>query len=239
METFGADLNGIEGQLVSFKATKNEEGGGVVLLGLAQKVVREGYLRAEKAIETLDGAWKDILVDRGYTIQLSPAETSKNSPGLDLPIAIMLLQASILQNLDSLGEQIAKVSEQTERSTTRKGEDYRKKLLEQVEALKRQRELALRYKKRLQMNTSKYLLIGTFDIVTGRIESPQHGMFGMIAAAKPGFTVIIPERTLRFTARWLPKETRRSLSALRRTCKKCGMWFLVRPRGRPAIARIE
>lgn len=193
MDIYGADLNGIEGQLVSFKATKNEEGGGVVLLGLAQKVVREGYIRAEKAIETLKGPWSKILSDRGYTIQLNPAESTKNSPGLDLPIAIMLLQASILQNLDSLSQEIDRIIEQANKPGTRKTEDDRKRLLERVESLKGQRELAVEYRTRLKENRAKYLLIGTFDIVTGRIESPQHGMFGMIAAAKPGFTVIIPE----------------------------------------------
>jgi len=36
-------------------------------------------------------------------------------------------------------------------------------------------------------------LIGTFDIVSGNISSPEHGMFGMIAAAQDNFKVIIPE----------------------------------------------
>ena len=79
MEIFGADISGIEGQLIRFEATKDEKRQGVILLGLAQRVVKEGYTRASKAIETLDGSWSNILDKQGYTISLYPAETPKKS----------------------------------------------------------------------------------------------------------------------------------------------------------------
>ena len=102
MDIHGADIAGIEGKIIRFIATNEERRKGVTLLGLASKVVREGLLRAAKAIETLDGNWGNILDNQGYTIQLSPSETPKLSASLDLPLAIMLLYASIIQNLESI-----------------------------------------------------------------------------------------------------------------------------------------
>ncbi len=194
MEVYGADLDGIEGQLIRFRATVDVNRRGAALLGLARKVVREGYARAVKAIETLDGGWSDVLADQGYTIDLEPAETPKTSSGLDLPIAIMLLQASILQNLEGLQDQIRQLGEkQRQDAGKRPSSTVKKRILEQIEELVRQRERILRYRKALQRNTRKYLLIGKLDIADGSISPPYHGMFCMIAAARPGFTVVVPE----------------------------------------------
>jgi magnesium chelatase family protein len=201
MEIYGADLNGIEGQLIRFSATKEEGRQGVGLLGLAQKVVLEGVTRAGKAIETLEGEWSRVLTNSGYIIQLNPPEKPKVSAGLDLPIAIMLLQASILQNLDHLKAAIERCEDRIRKLNSKEGRDKAAKeklkadLLAQAEELLRQRELSLKYRKRIQDNNRKYLLIGSFDIVTGDISSPMYGMFGMIAAAKPGFIVIIPDES--------------------------------------------
>jgi len=194
MEVYGADLTGIEGQLIRFTATNDPNRRGVTLLGLAQKVVKEGIIRAAKAIETLDGDWSDILNNQGYTIDLTPAGTRKTSPGLDLPIAIMLLQASILQDLDTLKAEIERLERESTKPEDHKSKgNRRKRLLEHIEALVRQRERILKYRKRLQNNKRKYLLIGKLDIASGGITAPEHGMFSMIAAAKPGFTVVVPE----------------------------------------------
>ncbi len=122
MQIYGADLSGIDGVLIKFKALKEEDKRGVTLLGLAQKVVKEGFVRSSKAIETLDGDWSGALNNQGYTVQLEPSETKKNSPGLDLPLAIMLLQASILQNLDSLSSEIKKRKEVIEKGGTMVGQ---------------------------------------------------------------------------------------------------------------------
>ena len=196
MEIYGADISGIEGQLIRFTAVKEVERRNVTLLGLAQKVVREGFQRAAKAIETLEGEWSSILSNQGYTIQLSPAETPKTSSGLDLPIAIMLLQASILQNLESLASEIERLEKEVEKTSEREGrEKLKRKLLEEIDSLIRQRELILKYRKRLTGNKSRYLLIGTLDITTGRVLTPEYGMFGMISCAKPGFDVVIPEES--------------------------------------------
>ena len=196
MEIYGADINGIEGRLIRFTAVKELERRNVTLLGLAQRVVREGFQRAAKAIETLDGDWNKILSNQGYTIQLSPAETPKTSSGLDLPIAIMLLQASILQNEESLASEIERLEKEVEKIREMEGRERRKtELLEEIDSLIRQRELILKYRKCLAENKSRYLLIGTLDITTGRILTPEYGMFGMISCAKPGFDVVIPEES--------------------------------------------
>ncbi len=194
MEVYGADIDGIEGQLIRFAATKDENRQGVTLLGLAKQVVREGFSRVAKAVETLDGDWSSILTDQGYTVQLAPPDVPKVSAGLDLPLAIMLLYASILQNLDTLADQITKLNDEAAKATDRKnGEEIRHRLLDTIENLVRQRELILKYRERLTANDGKYLLIGTLDICTGNLAPPQYGIFGMISAAQPGFTVIIPE----------------------------------------------
>ena len=197
MEIYGADISGIEGQLIRFTAVKELERRGVTLLGLAQKVVREGFQRAAKAIETLEGDWSKILDNQGYTIQLNPAETPKTSSGLDLPIAIMLLQASILQNIESLTSEIERFEKEVEKIGEKESRARLKgELLEKIDSLITQRELILKYRKRLAENKSRYLLIGTLDITTGRILTPEYGMFGMISSAKPGFDVVIPEESV-------------------------------------------
>jgi hypothetical protein len=61
VEVYGADIRGIEGDLIRFTATRDENRQGTTLLGLAQKVVKEGYARAAKAIETLEGDWARIV----------------------------------------------------------------------------------------------------------------------------------------------------------------------------------
>lgn len=196
MELYGADIDGIEGQLIRFAATKDDNRQGVTLLGLAKRVVKEGFSRVAKAVETLDGDWSSILADQGYTVQLAPPDVPKVSAGLDLPLAIMLLYASILQNLDTLAEQIQKLEEDATKASERKnGDEIRERLLESIENLVRQRDLILKYRERLASNESKYLLIGTLDICTGNLSPPQYGTFGMISAAKPGFMVIIPEES--------------------------------------------
>lgn len=193
MEIFGADINGIDGQLIGFKATKELDRRGVSLLGLAQKVVKEGYFRAEKAIGTMEGPWSQLLAGSGYTIQLSPAERPKTSSGLDLPIAIMLLQASILQNQDSLEAQITELEGAMSKNTSKP--ETREKLLVEMENLVELRTLILKYKKRISTNENKYLLIGSLDIVSGKLTAPEHGMFGMIAAASKDTLVVIPDES--------------------------------------------
>lgn len=193
MEIYGADISGIEGQLIRFKAIKEENRHGVTLLGLAQKVVKEGIVRAVKAIETLEGEW-DVVSNQGYTIDLHPAEDPKTSSGLDLPLAIMLLQASILQGeetvrilIDKRQKQLAKLKHESSKNK------LKEQILDQINSLNNRLELIQKYRERIRDNKNKYLLIGTLDIINGEIESPQRGMFGMISAIEKNFSVIIPE----------------------------------------------
>lgn len=190
MEVYGADINGIEGNLISFRTVKEDNKQGITVLGLASKVVREGVIRAAKAIETLEGDW-DVVNNQGYTFDLSPAEEIKISSGLDLPMAIMLLQACILQSLDRLNEKIAKFQEMASKSA--KDDNAKKKIIDGLEKLIHQKKIINKYRDRLAKNSNKYLLIGKLDMVSGRLETPQHGMLSLISAAQKGFMVIVPE----------------------------------------------
>ncbi len=190
MEVFGADLRGINGQLVKFRTVQESNSSGVKALGLASKVVREGIVRAGKAAQTLKGNW-DILSNSGYTIDLSPAEIEKTSSGLELPIAIMLLQAFILQNLEDLENKAEDIKSALEKS--RLSDEKRKRLTEKLKSINEHSSLIVKYKERLINNKSKYLLIGKLDIVNGGLESPYYGMLGLIAAAEKGFTLIVPD----------------------------------------------
>lgn len=55
MQIFGADINGIDGNLITFRTVRESNAAGVAVLGLASKVVKEGIVRALKAIQTLKG----------------------------------------------------------------------------------------------------------------------------------------------------------------------------------------
>lgn len=190
MEIFGADTKGIVGSLIKLKTIKEENRKGITSLGLASKVVKEGIVRATKAIETLKGNW-NVVNNYGYTFDLSPAEDPKNSSGLDLPIAIMLLQASILQKGEIAIEEIKKLKE---RLNNPKADDKARKLiLEQIEKLLAFEEKRKKYHERLNANKNKYLLIGTLDITSGKLETPQYGMLSLISAAKDNFIIIVPE----------------------------------------------
>jgi magnesium chelatase family protein len=193
MEIYGADIYGIEGQLIRFKAVKEENKHGATLLGLAQKVVKEGCVRAIKAIEALDDEW-DVVNNHGYTIALHPAETPKTSSGLDLPLAIMLLQACILQDEEKLKSLIDEYRKKLLVIEDKPAKGNKKEqILNNIEELVKQRKSILKYKERIRDNKGKYLLIGTLDIIDGKIESPERGMFGMISAGTNNFNVIIPE----------------------------------------------
>jgi len=194
MEIHGADVHGIEGRLIHFEAVKNEKRSGVVMIGLPRQVVREGLQRVAEALGSLEGSWSDVLNLQGYTVSMSPSETPKNSSGLDLPLAIMILQASILQDLDLLKQQIEELEVKLQKfDNSQKNQGKKDTLLKKVKELIQQREIALKYRKRLANNKIKYLMIGTLGIVGGEVRSPEFGMFSMIAAVEKGFNLIVPE----------------------------------------------
>lgn len=190
MQIYGADIHGIDGNLIKFKAIREDNAAGVAVLGLASKVVKEGIVRAIKAIQTLKGDW-DVTKNQKYTFDLSPAETPKTSSGLDLPIAIMLLRAWISQNEDEVDEQIIKRRTEADRTGIKK--ERKDKILEELDRLAAWKKKILRYKQNLNQNNNKYLIIGKLDILDGRLETPEHGMLSLISAAKRGFKIIVPE----------------------------------------------
>ncbi|MFC2169665.1 ATP-binding protein [Acidobacteriota bacterium] len=234
MEIFGADISGIEGQLVKFSIVKEPERRGATLLGLWQKVAKEGYIRAVKAIETLDGEWN--IRNEGYTIDLEPAETPKTSSGLDLPIAIMLLQASVFQNLDKLEDLIKKLKKDLESSKIKDKEDKKNALLEQIEYLIKQREHIIKYQKRLSQNKNKYLLIGKLDIVSGEITSPKFGLVGMVSSAKRGYQVIIPE-SAEIHAALIAKANKNVVAIKARDLQE--VWDIILEKKKPRMAQFS
>lgn len=190
MEIFGADTKGLIGSLIKLRTVKEENRKGITTLGLASKVVQQGVVRATKAIETLKGNW-DVVNNYGYTFALSPPDDPINSPGLDLPIAIMLLQASILQKGEKTIEEIKKLEEKLRNPKT--DDKTRSRILNQKEKLLDFEEKRKKYHQRLTANKNKYLLIGTLDITSGKLETPQYGMLSLISAASDDFIIIVPE----------------------------------------------
>ena len=193
MEIYGADLDGIDGRLVKFNTQNESNRKGASILGLASKVVKEGYHRAVKAIETMGEPWKTNVQSTGYTIQLMPSEVPKYSAGLDLPMACMLLQASILGATDKIDIEITKLDKQIgELGGTNITEKF-KQLVELKKTKINQKARIVKYRQILSENGDKYLMIGELDIITGNIGAPLRGMFGMMDAARDGFKVIVPE----------------------------------------------
>lgn len=106
----------------------------------------------------------------------------------------MLLYASILGDLDRLTERIKLLEAQFKTLRSKPGgQQHKEQLIEKIQHLVRQRERSLLYRKRLQENQTKYLFIGSLDITTGRLLTPEHGMFGLISAVRSGFTLVVPE----------------------------------------------
>lgn len=193
MEIYGADVDGIHGVLIQFGA-KLEPGSGSAPIGLAGRVVKEGFIRAMKSIDTLDENWN--LENYKITIQMDPAEKEKISSGLDLPIAITLLIASLTQPLGKLEELIDKLKIKADKvKKTEERSIIRDNILRQIEQLIEQKEKIINYKKRISEDKNKYLLIGTLKITSGEIEPPGHGMLGMLASADENFKVIVPEQS--------------------------------------------
>lgn len=192
MDIYGADTVGIDGLTIRFNAIKEDKGKGVKLLGLAQRVVKEGYVRAAKAIETIPGGWSHFIKGSGYTIQLDPPDLGKSSPGLDLPLAVMLLQTGVLQGGDSYFKERSRLVELLKKA---KDDSKRESYLQQLKKVEAQEDIVKQYRERLAKNTTKYLLIGTLNMTSGSISAPQHGMFGMIASAPKDAVVIIPEES--------------------------------------------
>jgi magnesium chelatase family protein len=191
MEIIGADIDGIQGLLISFDGVI-EEGSGVLLLGRATKVVNEGFVRARKAIETLDDGW--VLENCKVTIQLDPPATAKVSEGLDLPIAVTLLKAILFQDTIKLDERIKKLEEKSHKIKDRiKNSDTRKAILEQIKRLIEQRKKIVQYKSKIAGNKNKYVLIGSLKMTTGKLSSPQLGLLSMLSAIEKGYKVIVPE----------------------------------------------
>lgn len=208
MNIYGADLEGIEGRLISFRAVREPEKQGATLLGLPHRIVREALERALHAITTLEGNW-NVTDGMGYTIDLNPAECPKISSGLALPLAVVLLCASILQREDEININIDELKAKLDSiDGMSKKETIKRDILTKLQYLNEQRERVLKYSKRLSDNHENYLFIGNFNISTGDIECPLYGTLGMISAAKDGFTVIVPEEAEIHAALVLQKKTK-------------------------------
>jgi magnesium chelatase family protein len=201
MEIFGADLRGIDGELIRLRVLGERDSNGVHILGNARHVTVAGTVeRCLNAIHTMEG-FENVGSNLRYTIDLSPVEAKVQSPGIDLPLAITLLRATVAQSLDDLHASVetrkanlatVEESHASARGTERRRE-LRKRFLAELQSLHGQLAVAEQYQHLLAGNATSYLLIGKLDITTGAIESPRDGMLGLIAAARPGMTIIVPE----------------------------------------------
>ena len=201
MEIFGSDLRGIDGELIRFRVLGERDSNGVHVLGNARRVTAAGTIeRCLNAIHTMAG-FEAVGSSLRYTIDLTPVEARVQSPGIDLPLAVTILRATVLQSLEDLREAVTKRQEKQARlenehsaaENLKKQRDLRGQILGQLQALKAELANVERYQHLLAANTTHYLLIGKLDITTGAIESPRDGMLGMIAAVRPGMTLIVPE----------------------------------------------
>ena len=190
IEIYGVDTEGIEGVLIRFSAVLEASARGMAILGLAQKVVKEGCERAIKAIKTVDGDWD--MANFRITMQLSPAETPKHSAGLDLPIAITLLTGSLLMDEENIDECIEELHQE---SGKKRAKNNPKPLLRQIAQFSEHRSKIEKYRKTIEDDTNKYCLIGTLDIASGNIEPPRYGMLGMLSSIGKNYKVIIPEQS--------------------------------------------
>lgn len=201
MDIFGADLRGIDGELIRFRVLGERNANGVHLLGNARRVTSHGTIeRCLNAIHTMEG-FESVGTKLRYTVDLTPVEAMVQSPGIDLPLAITLLRATVMQNRDDL---VTAISRHEQKVTKLKSEhagteaigkrrDLRKQLIAELAAMRDELVNVQQYQSRLATNNNQYLLIGKLDITTGAIESPRDGMLGMLAAASPNMIVIVPE----------------------------------------------
>jgi len=201
MEIYGADLRGIDGELIRFRILGEKDASGVNVLGNARKVTSQGAVeRCMKAIQTMEG-FQGVGEGLRYTIDLTPVEAKVQSAGIDLPLAVSILRATVMQSnedlrntISSLEEKLKKTDEARENAKNlEKRAELRKNILARIEMYRGYLKNIESYHDMIAKNNTEYLLIGKLDITTGAIDSPRDGMLGMIAAIRPNMTVIVPE----------------------------------------------
>ena len=87
--TFGATTLGVDGQIISVEVDSSNGMPSFDIVGLPDASVRESKERVRTAIKNSNL----LLRAEKITINLAPADMKKDSPGLDLPIAMGLLAA--------------------------------------------------------------------------------------------------------------------------------------------------
>ncbi len=204
MEIFGADLRGIDGTLIRFRVLGEQGAQGVTMLGNARRATTQGTIeRCLNGIHVMEG-FEHVGDSMRYIVDLSPPNTSIQSPGIDLPLAITILRATVMQSLDEAKAAIVQQQAQLrvleeslerQKGNLEKREALRKSYLQHLESLRKNLTVAEAYQNKIARNSTKYLLIGKVDITTAAIESPREGMLGLIsgAVAESPMTIIVPE----------------------------------------------
>lgn len=204
MEIYGADLRGIDGELIRFRVLGEKEAQGVTILGNARRVTTQGTIeRCINAIHVMEG-FEHVGESLRYIIDLSPSNAPVQSPGIDLPLAVTILRATVTQSLADLQELLKKkelelqaldASISDRKGSLEKREANRKLYLQKLEGLRQNLAIAETYQSQITSNSTEYLLIGKLDITTGAIESPPDGMLGLISAAtlRKKMTIIVPD----------------------------------------------
>ena len=205
MEIFGANLRGIEGELVRFRVLTERNAAGVAVLGDAKNATSKGTIeRCLLAIRSMEG-FEKVGGDLRFVIDLSPVEAKVASPGIDLPLAITILYGYVMQSLEDLRQAVAKADDTLKHGGTAKGgkrntpevrAQQREQDLAKLNRIREDLETAESYRKMLEGNGTEYLFIGKLDITDGAIESPRDGMLGLVSAGgnldRP-ITIIVPE----------------------------------------------
>ena len=88
-KTFGATTLGVDGQIINVEVDSSNGMPSFDIVGLPNTAVKESKERVRTAIRNSNL----LLRAEKITINLAPADLKKDSPGLDLPIAIGLLAA--------------------------------------------------------------------------------------------------------------------------------------------------
>lgn len=195
MNITGANCEGLSGRTISLQAIQRNDGAGISVLGLASRPVKEGISRALQAIKALDGNWSIDLDTSGYTIDLRPPEYVKNSSGLELPIAITLLIASILQNEDTVDGKIMELQAKMNSEQSSSNSKEKEKLLQVLESLIKHQKNIKKYRSRLEQNSTEYFLVGSLQILAGKLETPATGMLTLLRAAPENSTIIVPDES--------------------------------------------
>lgn len=186
MKFYGCILRGMRPELVAVQCQLDRGAAGALFLGLAQSVVKEGWTRARKAIESSSF----YPIGRiGLSFDLVPCALPKNDPTLDLCLAVTSLVARA-------AHPIPEPPEPPEDASDELWDEYRDRLAKwkraQIEASKIV-EIATK-------SDASVLLVGNLDPATGGLRRDRGGVLSRLFALHRrqlagNWMVVVPEES--------------------------------------------